>query len=145
MPNPEWTGGDDICDEDDYGNERHLYFHVRRHGGGCDMDDGNECGHDGAAISGMEIEQPAFSTTGAGPGRLLKYRAGEGQDMTHRWHWRKWMPERHDQLCRGVLAVGRMNSALVEFEDGTKVVTNRYAVRKLIHNTRNKADPAKRV
>lgn len=27
-----------------------------------------------------------------------------------------------------------MNSALVEFEDGTKVVTSRYAVRKLIHN-----------
>lgn len=53
--------------------------------------------------------------------------------MTHRWHWRKWMPERHGQLCR-VLAVGRMNSALVEFEDGTKVVTSRYAVRKLIHN-----------
>ncbi len=40
---------------------------------------------------------------------------------------------RHGQLCR-VLAVGRMNSALVEFEDGTKVVTSRYAVRKLIHN-----------
>ncbi len=28
--------------------------------------------------------------------------------MTHRWHWRKWMPERHGQLCR-VLAVGREN------------------------------------
>ena len=50
--------------------------------------------------------------------------------MTHRWHWRKWLPERHGQLCR-VLATGRMNSALVEFEDGTKVVTSRYAVRKL--------------
>jgi hypothetical protein len=57
----------------------------------------------------------------------------EYRNMTHRWHWRKWMPERHGQLCR-VLAVGRMNSALVEFEDGTKVVTSRYAVRKLIHN-----------
>ena len=53
--------------------------------------------------------------------------------MTHRWHWRKYLPERHGHLCR-VLAVGRMNSALVEFEDGTKVVTSRYAVRKLIHN-----------
>ena len=53
--------------------------------------------------------------------------------MTHRWHWRKWLPERHGQLCR-VLATGRMNSALVEFEDGTKVVTSRYAVRKLTHN-----------
>ena len=53
--------------------------------------------------------------------------------MTHRWHWRKWLPERHGQLCR-VLKTGRMNSALVEFEDGTKVVTIRYAVQKLTHN-----------
>jgi hypothetical protein len=53
--------------------------------------------------------------------------------MTHRWHWRKWLPERHGQLCR-VLATGRMNSALVEFEDGTKVVTSRYAVRKVTPN-----------
>ena len=53
--------------------------------------------------------------------------------MTHRWHWRKWLPERHGQLCR-VLATGRMNSALMQFEDGTKVVTSRYAVRKLTHN-----------
>jgi len=60
-------------------------------------------------------------------------RPREGQDMTHRWNWRKWLPERHGQLCR-VLATGRMNSALVEFEDGTKVVTSRYAVRKLTHN-----------
>jgi hypothetical protein len=52
--------------------------------------------------------------------------------MTHRWHWRKWLPERHGQLCR-VLKTGRMNSALVEFEDGTKVVTIRYAVQKLTH------------
>lgn len=40
------------------------------------------------------------------------------------------MPERHGHLCR-VVATGRMNSALVEFEDGTRVITNRYAVRKL--------------
>lgn len=50
--------------------------------------------------------------------------------MTHHWHWRKWLPERHGQPCR-VLATGRMNSALVEFEDGTRVITSRYAVRKL--------------
>lgn len=50
--------------------------------------------------------------------------------MTHRWRWRKRLPERHDQLCR-VLATGRMNSALVEFEDGHKVITSRHAVRKL--------------
>lgn len=50
--------------------------------------------------------------------------------MTHRWHWRKWLPNRHGQLCR-VLATGRKNSALVEFEDGHKVITSRYAVRKV--------------
>lgn len=57
--------------------------------------------------------------------------------MTHRWFWRKWLPERHGQLCR-VLATGRMNSALVEFEDGHKVITSRYAVRKLTPNVRAK-------
>lgn len=60
--------------------------------------------------------------------------------MTHRWHWRKWLPERHGQLCR-VLATGRMNSALVEFEDGTKVVTSRYAVRKLPANVQIEPTP----
>ena len=57
--------------------------------------------------------------------------------MTHRWHWRKWLPERHGQLCR-VLATGRMNSALVEFEDGHKVITSRYAVRKVPNDLGNR-------
>ena len=80
VPNPEWTGGDDICDEDDYGNERYLYFHVQSHGGGDDMDeDGNECGHDGAAISGMEIEQPAFFYNGRRAGTVIKYGPAKGR------------------------------------------------------------------
>jgi hypothetical protein len=29
-----------------------------------------------------------------------------------------------------VLATGKMNSALVEFEDGNRIITSRYAVRK---------------
>jgi hypothetical protein len=49
---------------------------------------------------------------------------------THRWFWRKWLPERKGQRCR-VLARGSLNSALVEFEDGYKTVTSRYAVRKI--------------
>lgn len=49
--------------------------------------------------------------------------------MTHIWHWRKNLPERKGQPCR-VLARGAMNSILIEFEDGTRVVTSRYAVRK---------------
>ena len=43
--------------------------------------------------------------------------------------------KRKDQRDRlKVLATGRMNSALVEFEDGHKVITSRYAVRKLPAN-----------
>ena len=48
------------------------------------------------------------------------------------WFWRVRLPERKGQLCR-VLVRGKKNSVLVEFEDGYKVVTSRYAVRKA-HN-----------
>lgn len=44
------------------------------------------------------------------------------------WWWRSRLPERKGQRCR-VIARGRLNSVLVEFEDGTRVVTSRYAVR----------------
>jgi hypothetical protein len=50
--------------------------------------------------------------------------------MTHRWRWKKWLPERHGKLCT-VLATGKMNSALIEFEDGYKVLSSRYAVRRV--------------
>lgn len=50
--------------------------------------------------------------------------------MTHIWYWRKRLPERKGQRCR-VLARGALNSILVEFHDGFRVVTSRYAVRKL--------------
>lgn len=46
------------------------------------------------------------------------------------WYWRKRLPERKGQRCR-VVARGALNSALVEFEDGWRVVTSRYAVRKV--------------
>jgi len=44
------------------------------------------------------------------------------------WYWRKKLPERKNQRCR-ILARGKMNSVLVEFEDGYRVITSRYAVR----------------
>jgi hypothetical protein len=50
--------------------------------------------------------------------------------MTHIWWWRKRLPERKGQPCR-VLAQGRMNSILVEFADGYRVITSRWAVRRL--------------
>lgn len=45
------------------------------------------------------------------------------------WWWRRKLPERKGQRCR-VLARGKMNSAMVEFEDGFKVITSRNAIRK---------------
>lgn len=50
--------------------------------------------------------------------------------MTHVWRVRKYLPERFGERCR-VLVTGRMNSVLVEFADGYRVVTSRYFVRKL--------------
>jgi hypothetical protein len=47
----------------------------------------------------------------------------------YRWFWKSRLPERKGQKCR-VLARGKMNSILVEFKDGYKVVTSRFAVRK---------------
>lgn len=55
------------------------------------------------------------------PGRVRAY--------DHIWYWRSRLPERKGQRCR-VLVRGQMNSVLVEFEDGTTVVTSRYAVRR---------------
>lgn len=52
------------------------------------------------------------------------------QVMTHSWYWKKFLPERHGQLCR-VVATGRLNSACVEFADGVRVITSRYAVRRI--------------
>ena len=56
--------------------------------------------------------------------------AGAGLRATHLWYWRTRLPERKWHQCR-VLARGKMNSALVEFEDGERVVTSRFAVRRL--------------
>lgn len=52
------------------------------------------------------------------------------QPFDHVWFWRSRLPRRKGDRCR-VLARGSMNSVLVEFEDGTKTVTSRYAVRKV--------------
>ena len=45
------------------------------------------------------------------------------------WFWRSRLPGRKGQRYR-VLAHGKLNSVLVEFADGFRVVTSRYAVRK---------------
>ena len=62
VPNPEY---DDEYEEDDLDNDRSLHFHVESHGGGGDMDnDGTECGHHGASICGMEIDQRTYLYNG---------------------------------------------------------------------------------
>lgn len=45
------------------------------------------------------------------------------------WRWRKNLPERHGQRCR-ILARGTMNSCQIEFEDGTRHIVSRFAIRK---------------
>ena len=60
-------------------------------------------------------------------------RAGRpvGPPFQYRWWWKSKLRERRGQRCR-VLARGKMNSVLVEFDDGFRVVTGRYAIRKVI-------------
>lgn len=47
------------------------------------------------------------------------------------WFWKSRLPERAGQPCRVLARSRRMNSILVEFEDGCRVVTSRYAVRRI--------------
>lgn len=51
-------------------------------------------------------------------------------EFDHYWFWRQKLGDRRGQRCR-VVARGRMNSILVEFGDGYRVVTSRHAVRRL--------------
>lgn len=48
------------------------------------------------------------------------------------WRVRTRLPERHGQRCRVLVRSRRMNSALVEFEDGYRVITSRNYVRKVV-------------
>lgn len=66
-------------------------------------------------------------------GKILQVHSGRhegGMMFTHVWFWKTKLPERKGSRCN-VLARGRMNSILVEFEDGFKVITSRNAVRKI--------------
>lgn len=48
-----------------------------------------------------------------------------------KWYWKKKCPERKGHRC-AVLAYGKMNSVLVEFEsDRYRMITSRFAVRKI--------------
>lgn len=58
------------------------------------------------------------------------------QPFNRVWYWKAVLPHRKGQPCR-ITARGKMNSALVEFLDGEKVITQRYAVRKLLDQPSN--------
>lgn len=48
----------------------------------------------------------------------------------YRYAWHTRLPGRYGQLCR-VICRGSLNSALLEFDDGYRVITNRAALRKM--------------
>jgi hypothetical protein len=50
-------------------------------------------------------------------------------ELDHVWFWRSRLPARKGEPCR-VVVRGALNSVLVEFGDGTRVVTSRWAVRR---------------
>ena len=54
------------------------------------------------------------------------------------WRVKTRLPERKGQPCR-MLARGKLNSGLIEFEDGYKVVTSRNYIRKRVCNEGNKS------
>lgn len=60
--------------------------------------------------------------------------------MTHIWHWKAKLPERKGQPCRVVMR-GALNSICVEFPDGFRVITSRYAIRL----ARNPSDVAEKL
>ena len=51
------------------------------------------------------------------------------ENYDHVWYWRSRLSDRKGSPCRVVARSRRLGSVLVEFEDGVRVVTSRYAVR----------------
>lgn len=106
----------------------------------------NEEGQPGASVedwAGLVLEpgcHPGISLTNrfrgaaGGPSALSKPVPSTPSvadfQPTHRWWWRAKLGERNGEPC-AVLARGRMNSILVSFADGHRVLTSRHAVRRL--------------
>ena len=89
-------------------------------------------GNQGAAIAALasivKLLIESHKTPHVGDGAL--YCGVEKSDMIYYWRVRSRLPERFGQKC-AVLVRGRMNSCLVQFEDGLKVLTSRNYVRRL--------------
>ena len=54
--------------------------------------------------------------------------------MTHTWRIRRYLGERHGQRCRiWAVATGPGPKSIgVEFEDGVRVITSRFSVRRIV-------------
>ena len=65
--------------------------------------------------------------------RVKKRTISMKTEYPYRWHWRSRLPARKDQPCRILVKSTRMNSILLEFEDGYKVVTSLNAIRRRNH------------
>jgi hypothetical protein len=64
--------------------------------------------------------------------------------MNYIWRIKKRLPERYGKLCN-ILVRGKMNSCLLEFEDGFKVVTSRNFIRKIQPDRLNNDNSTKQV
>jgi len=62
--------------------------------------------------------------------KMYKEKTETKDSYPYYWRIKKQLPERFKTRCR-LLASGKMNSVLIEFEDGLKVITNRYFIRRL--------------
>ena len=74
------------------------------------------------------MARPVVVREGSGENPGLWDAAYDPTRRPYVWFWRKYLGERKNQRC-SVLARGRMNSILVEFGDGFRVITSRFAVR----------------
>lgn len=74
-----------------------------------------------------ETAQPSGECTGRG----AYTPAAPDFQPTRRLWWRAKLGDRNGQPCT-VLARGKMNSILVAFADGHRVLTSRHAVRRLV-------------
>lgn len=94
------------------------------------------CSLDSRISRGLGVGH-AFEITCPGPtgGKLIADSHRErplsrvAENYHHVWYWRSRLPERKGSPCRVVARSRRLGSVLVEFEDGVRVVTSRYAVR----------------
>ena len=53
------------------------------------------------------------------------------EEFDYYWFWKSKLGDRNRTRCKVIKRGGRMNTIVVEFEDGYRVATSRHAVRKI--------------